>query len=137
MSHEAAALTPVPEHEMLRAAFEVSGTLPDDYMMTHFGITSEEGRQYMEFGDYKGPLAEMLIEVPHPVTGKVCPVPAMLRKAHAEKGVGGVKEAFEGMKMMGATADVVIRDKTELDYVLVGATAPDPKKKLILSPEIL
>ena len=114
--------------------FDEFGSQPDHYLLTNYGITSEEGRQTIEFDGRSGTLAQMLDETPNPQTGKVCPIGSMFRKAHAEGGVAAVQKSFEGLKMMNAKTEAVISDKNELDYLLAGATVPekaDSKKKVM------
>jgi hypothetical protein len=102
--------------------FDDFGSLPDEHMMSLYGMSSEEGRQYIEFGTWKGTVAQMLAD-------DRCPVGANVRTAHEERGIEGVQQTFEGLKMMGAKAEITVRPKTEIEYTLAGA--PEPKKKVI------
>lgn len=108
-----------PQPELV---FDENGSLPNEHMMTNYGMTSEEGQQYVEFGSWKGTVAQMLSD-------PRCPVGATVREAHATEGIEGVQKAFEGLKMMAPKVDLVVSAKAVTDYERHGALAP--KKKVI------
>ena len=118
-----------PQEHLVVPEYDEFGSLPDSYLMTHYGITSEEGRQVFQFGEYNGTLAQMVNEIPDPVTGKVCPMGSMVRKAHDGEGSQGVQRVVDGAKMMGAEGDITIAPKFQEDYARVKAQYP--KKKVI------
>ncbi len=102
------------------------GSLPDTYMMRDFGMTSIEGRQEVEFGKWKGTVAQMLND-------PGCPVGAVIRTAHREGGVEGVKKAFEGFKMIDPKININVDPKTYKDYEKHGLQ--DPKNSIAAANE--
>jgi len=103
-----------------------SGSLPDQYMMENFGLTSEEGRAEITYGKWSGTWAQMLND-------PECPVRDQLVQAHLGGGVEGTQRFVEGVKMMGGKTELVVRPKEEIEYALVGALTPDAKKKVLQS----
>lgn len=108
---------PMPE-------FDEFNSLPDQFMMENFGLTSEEGRAEISFGPWKGTWAQMLAD-------PKCPFGDQVRQAHLEGGVEGTQRVVEGAKMMGAQTDIVVRPKEEIEYALAGALTPGAKKKVL------
>lgn len=112
------------EQATVELEFDEHGSLPDSYMMEHYGLTSEEGRQLVEFGTYKGTFAQM-------VSDDKCPVGRNMRNAHAEEGFAGTQRTIEGLKMMAPNLKLEVAPKTSEHYTQ--ARAPEPKKKVIPS----
>jgi hypothetical protein len=118
--------------------FDEYGSLPDDYLMARFGMTSEEGRQEVAFGKYSGTWAQMLAD-------DRCPVGGMAAAAHREGGTTAVREKLTAMgSLFNADLSVKIADKTKEDYERAGVTVHEvdvngvitreftvPKKKLL------
>lgn len=101
--------------------FDEHGSLPDEHMMATYGLTSEEGRQNIEFGQWKGTFAQM-------VSDERCPVGGMIKNAHASDGFEGTQRTLEGLKMMAPELQISIAPKTSEHYAW--ANVPEPKKKV-------
>lgn len=102
--------------------FDEYNSLPDAYMMSTYGMTSEEGRQGIQFREWNGTIAQMLSD-------PRCPVGEMIKNAHQDNGTEGVQQAFLGLRMMAPDVKIEVSPKDGTTYALFGAT--EPKKKVI------
>jgi len=105
--------------------FDENRSLPNNYLMDHFGMSNEEGAVTLNYGKWSGTWAEMLAD-------PACPMGEKAREIHLKEGTDGVQRFVEGLKMAGAETKLEVKPKTEIDYALAGVQTPDAKKKVLL-----
>ncbi|HSX23620.1 MAG TPA: hypothetical protein VLE74_00780 [Candidatus Saccharimonadales bacterium] len=118
--------TPVTEAilEENLTVFHTDGSLNTERLRELYGLGVEEAMQEVEWGSYKGTVAQMLDERPGV---KPCPVGKVARDAYKENGIDGVAEQLDNLGKMDPKFSVKISETT--------MEREREKKNLIQTPE--
>ena len=131
MSRESLTVNPIEVVDVIedQLVFDEHGSLPDEILMPQYGITSEEARAVVTFGNRTGTFAQM-------VADEGCPVGPMLKAAHTQGGVEAVRQKLGKIEELFETKLAIeIADKTPEHYKRVEAKTVSsleftvPKKK--------